>query len=378
MGKHSSKILIFSLLVLIISGGLLFWNYQSFQTDFREDQAYLLGGLIEDGGLSEEQAIRIINQETDEAQVEIGKSLSEKYGLLNDETAQQILVQKYVTKNLIIIAITLVLFISFFIFYLKKQKSQQLLLHNQLAKQTETIALNQLQLQKISKEDDNVKSSITEIAHQLKTPIASLKLSLEIALSDNYAVDERQEFKEQAEIQMNKLDLMLDGLVKISQLEADLISLKPRKSSLEKIIEKVVNGLIMTAIEKDIEIEVIYSEDMDIFVDSKWTREALGNILENAIKYSPENSKIIIRCSSLVNYALIEVIDQGPGIAKDELSLIYQRFYRGQQAVDTEVEGSGVGLFLARKIIEEQDGAIMVKNQNPHGSNFQITLPLNK
>lgn len=378
MGKRSSKIIIISLLILLFSGGLLFWNYQSFQTGFRENQAYLLGKLIEESSLSEEQVIRIVNQETDEAQIETGQLLSEKYGLLNKETAQQNLIQKYTIKNLLITITTVFLLIVFFIFHLKRLRKEQILVDNQLTEQTEAITLTQLQLQKKSKEDDDIKSSITEIAHQLKTPISSLKLSMEIALSENYSVDERQDFKKQAEIQINKLDLMLDGLVKISQLEADLISLSPQQYSLEKLLEKVVNGLIMSAIEKKIEIEVIQTEAIDIFVDIKWTREALGNILENAIKYSPTDSKIRIRCSSLVNYALIEIIDQGPGIAKEELSLIYQRFYRGQQTVETEIEGSGVGLFLARKIIEEQHGALMVKNQYPQGSNFQITLPLIK
>ncbi|MGM0240168.1 sensor histidine kinase [Enterococcus sp. AZ103] len=378
MGKRSSKILIISLLILLFSGGLLFWNYQSFQTGFRENQAYLLGKLIEESSLSEEQVIRIVNQETDEAQIETGQLLSEKYGLLNKETTQQNLIQKYTIKNLLITITTVFLLIGFFIFHLKRLRKEQILVDNQLTEQTEAITLTQLQLQKKSKEVDDIKSSITEIAHQLKTPISSLKLSMEIALSENYSVDERQDFKKQAEIQINKLDLMLDGLVKISQLEADLISLSPQQYSLEKLLEKVVNGLIMSAIEKKIEIEVIQTEAIDIFVDIKWTREALGNILENAIKYSPTDSKIRIRCSSLVKYALIEIIDQGPGIAKEELSLIYQRFYRGQQTVETEIEGSGVGLFLARKIIEEQHDALMVKNQYPQGSNFQITLPLIK
>ena len=126
-----------------------------------------------------------------------------------------------------------------------------------------------------------------------------MKLSLDIALSDQYEAAERQNFAEQAEVQINKLNLMLDGLSKISQLETDLIQLKPEKLSLQQLINQAVNGVIMKAIEKEIEVEVELLEDFWVWVDKKWTLEALGNVLENAVKYSPEkndsqNTSIVI------------------------------------------------------------------------------------
>lgn len=115
-----------------------------------------------------------------------------------------------------------------------------------------------------------------------------------------------------------------------------------------------------------------------IFADRKWMIEAISNILENAIKYAPKQTTITIRGSILPSYALIEVLDEGEGIPPEEINLIYRRFYRGKRATVLENEGSGVGLYLARKIIEEQGGVLLVKNRQPQGANFQVTVPLKR
>lgn len=254
---------------------------------------------------------------------------------------------------------------------------EKIKLQKSLEKETkeyhESSIQNELLLQRSQREEGNLKSSITDITHQLKTPVASLKLSLDIALSDQYEEQERRNFADQAEVQINKLNLMLDGLAKISQLETDLIQLKPQKLSLQQLINEAVNGVIMKAVEKDIELEVELSEDTFVLVDKKWTLEALGNVLENAVKYSPKQTTVILRASSLVTYVLVEIKDEGPGIPTDEQNKIYQRFYRGSSS--TAAEGSGVGLYLTRKIIEEQGGTVMVKQRHPRGANFQLTLP---
>ncbi|BBM17246.1 hypothetical protein G15_0888 [Enterococcus avium] len=130
----------------------------------------------------------------------------------------------------------------------------------------------------------------------------------------------------------------------------------------------------MKAVEKEMELEVELAEDRMVYVDEKWTLEALGNVLENAVKYAPEKTTVKVQVSSLVTYVLVEIKDEGPGITKEEQNKIYQRFYRGSHS--DSVEGSGVGLYLTRKIIEEQGGTIMVKRNHPKGANFQLTLPL--
>ena len=121
-------------------------------------------------------------------------------------------------------------------------------------------------------------------------------------------------------------------------------------------------------------VQVEMEEDFLILHDAHWTAEALTNVLDNAVKYAPAETKITIRVQSLVKHILIEIMDEGPGIPDKEKHKIYQRFYRGEHSGETE--GAGVGLYLARQILEEQKGSIMVKNNYPAGSRFQILLPM--
>ena len=379
MGKRRSKSLIACFaMTLVICAGLLVLNYQSFRTAIQDDRDYVTAALIETGRLTEAQVVEIMSHDITEETLATGRELAEKYGFSDSLTNQQQLIHDFYQKIFWITGVAGIILIGLALWNFRIRQSRELALTELAEEQQEEKELFQLLLQRKSQEDDNIKSSVTDIAHQLKTPVASLKLSMEIALSEDYSPEERQEFKEQTEIQVNKLDLMLDGLVKISQLESDLIQLQPQPYSMKKIIEEIVNSMIMKAIEKDIEIEVELIEDATVLIDRKWTREALGNVLENAIKYSPAHTTITIRLNSLVTYGLIEIIDQGPGIPKEETALIYQRFFRGQLAEASNIEGSGVGLYLTKKIIEEQGGAMMVQPAKPSGSNFQLTLPLAK
>lgn len=163
-------------------------------------------------------------------------------------------------------------------------------------------------------------------------------------------------------------------MIKLSRLEKHMIQLQPEIGSLCDTISDAVSVIYPKAAAKSMTVQAELPEEISILHDARWTAEALANILDNAVKYAPEKTKIIIQIQKLTNHILIEVIDEGPGILEKEKHKIYQRFYRGVQAEKTE--GAGVGLYLARQILEEQKGSILVKNNYPRGSNFQILLPL--
>ncbi len=178
----------------------------------------------------------------------------------------------------------------------------------------------------------------------------------------------------QEEQEIARLQRLLDEMIKLSRLEKHMIQLQPEMKSLRDTISDAVSIVYPKALTKSMSVQVEMEEDFIIRHDTHWTAEAFANVLDNAVKYAPAETEITIQVCKLTNYVLIEIIDEGPGILDKEKHKIYQRFYRGEHSAETE--GAGVGLYLARQILEEQKGSIMVKNNYPAGSRFQILLPM--
>ncbi|MDD6504146.1 MAG: HAMP domain-containing sensor histidine kinase [Lachnospiraceae bacterium] len=228
----------------------------------------------------------------------------------------------------------------------------------------------------LSQEENSTKALITDISHQLKTPLASIKMSHELSLSSDLSEEERQSFVETETREILKMEALLDELVKLSRLENSMIQIKCEKCSIKRTISEAVSQIYLKANAKNIEISVDMEQDVETLHDHKWTVEALANVLENAVKYSPEQTTVSILVSCLVNHVLIQVEDEGIGIPEGELHEVFKRFYRGSNAKDAVKEGAGVGLYLARSIIEQQGGSIVAKRKNGSGTIFQIMLPL--
>lgn len=225
-------------------------------------------------------------------------------------------------------------------------------------------------------EENNTKSLITDISHQLKTPLASLKMSHELVMAGTLTKEERKEFQEQEKQEIEKIELLLDELVKLSRLEHHMIEMSPVKQDIKETVAEAVSQVYGKAKGRQIEIQVDVDEPPAILHDRKWTAEALSNVLDNAIKYSEEQSTIFLRVKQLTTNVLIEIEDSGMGIEKQELHQIFKRFYRGKRAEEKVSDGVGVGLYLTRMILEQQGGTIMAKRKNGGGSIFLITLPL--
>lgn len=220
-------------------------------------------------------------------------------------------------------------------------------------------------------EKEETKSLVTDISHQLKTPLASVKMSNYILINDNLDEGERREFLEVSEENISKLEMLIEALIQISRLEAGMIKLEPKKSGIKEVMTKAINGIYVKALEKDIDIEIHEFEDFIVFHDGRWTEQAIVNVLDNAIKYSKVGSKIEIKIYDGINYITIGIKDYGMGIDHKDYNNIFKRFYRGK---GNSTEGSGVGLFLTRKILEEQGGSISVKSKLGVGSEFKILL----
>lgn len=229
---------------------------------------------------------------------------------------------------------------------------------------------------RLSEEENNTKALITDISHQLKTPLASIRMCHDLSGSEALSQEERTEFLKTEAREIRKLEMLLDELVKLSRLESNMIRVKPERTGLKQTIREAVSQVFMKAYKKQMEISVEMENDIQVRHDRKWTVEALTNILENAVKYSGKGTGITIRVQRLLKNVLIEVEDEGMGIKEEELHKIFRRFYRGTQAKEQVKDGAGVGLYLARSIIEQQGGTILAKRKPEKGSIFNIIIPL--
>lgn len=234
---------------------------------------------------------------------------------------------------------------------------------------------NQIQVKnfKLINEKESTKALVTDISHQLKTPIASLKLCFSI-YEEATDEDEKQEFLNRCQTQIDKLEILINSLINISRLETAMIKLSPETVSLNAILIKAVNQIYDKARFKNIDIEMDEFQDCLLMLDKKWTIEAIVNILDNAIKYSKSFTKISIKVVPMFNFVNVNISDKGIGIEKAQYNKIFKRFYRVDDKIVKETEGSGVGLYLTRNILERQGGNIIVKSEYGHGSTFIIQL----
>lgn len=231
----------------------------------------------------------------------------------------------------------------------------------------------QMQQSSIEREKSKVQSFVSDISHQLKTPLTNLHLLQEALKQPGISPREYQDYLEKQGKQIDKIDFLIRELLKTSQLENGLIQIHPRETSISQTILSALEGILVPAEKK--EIEVYYDNTTDYIVqhDPKWTSEALFNVMENAIKYTPQNGKLTILLNRTEKYIKISIKDTGIGIPPADLSNIFIRFWRG----DTNIlEGNGIGLYLCKQIITLQHGYILVNSTINSGSEFEIFLPL--
>ena len=208
--------------------------------------------------------------------------------------------------------------------------------------------------QQAKTEREGTKALVTDISHQLKTPVAALGTSFEILQSDGLSEEEYQEFLGRCRIQVVRLKELVSALVNISRMETGMIELKREERRLFDTIVLAVNRIYPKAEEKGIEIALEADEELRqvrVLHDSKWLCEAFLNVLENAVKYSAMQTKIMIRMAKMTVYLRVEVEDEGIGIPRKEWNQIFQRFYRGGAEEVQRETGSGVGLYLAAEIV---------------------------
>lgn len=395
--------------------GMFYVNYQDYQ-----DKVVILSTLVKE----QEKDNLIIATELLKGEETItskeGKKILKEYGYL--ENGMNRYYKEWKNQCIIIIACSIIIYLCFlcciYFFYKyweqkRKQEFQELEeillkfrkgnydfcnsedtlkqdnIQNRIYSQLESLGsyLNFMDKRAIQ-EKEQTKSLVTNISHQLKTPVAALRTCFEILQNNDLSPEEQNEFFIRFQEQLKRLEELITALIHISRMETGMIQIKKEKKCLFDTLVLAINRIYLKAEEKQIELVMEAEEELKklkIPHDVKWLSEAFINILDNAIKYSLNETTITIRIIKRISFLRIEIEDQGIGIPKEEYHKIFKRFYRGESKKVMKESGSGIGLYLTQEIINKHYGMITVKSSKLYykkkesstnnGSMFVIQLP---
>lgn len=214
---------------------------------------------------------------------------------------------------------------------------------------------------------------LADLSHQLRTPLSNVVMDADLLLEEGLSEEERRRFELHIREQAEKMQWLVSGLVKASRLEHGILHFEASRQEILPTLAMSVSAVYRQAQEKEISIVTDGgSAKRTLYHNRKWTAEAVTNILENAVKYSPRGSQIRIALEPLSLYTRIDIFDQGPGIPEEEYSRIFQRFCRGSHT--DEVEGTGLGLYLAQVILAQEKGYVTAGANPEGGSCFSVFL----
>ena len=399
INKESLKKVVITGLILILISSLTIFivltiQYKNYEKIVNLTVSNLIDEIMEKYPETDEQElIRIINSENQEQKDEV---LS-KYGYTNNISYIKELENSMNTSIRINIAIIILLgviaIIVALIYTNKRDKSLRSInkyldkvnngnyelkiedngedeisrLRNELYK---TTILLRESAENSEKEKTNLSNSLADISHQLKTPLTSIRIMLD-NIEENPNMDEktRNEFIEEISRQIDWISSLVISLLKLAKFDAGAIIMQDTQINVKKLIDNVINNLAIMIDIKNIKIEEKIDEDVILRADYNWQLEALTNIIKNCIEHSKEDSKIKIEVENNSIFVKIKITDEGEGIAKEDLSHIFERFYKSKQASENSI---GIGLSLAKTIIEKENGYIKVDSELGKGTTFEI------
>lgn len=229
-----------------------------------------------------------------------------------------------------------------------------------------------LEIEQAQQEKEQVKQLISNMSHQLKTPLANVMMYEELLKDPGLTAGEQNRFLEKMHTQSLKIDWILQSLFKMASLEQNAINFEIAPLPIHDTLMDALNTVYDKAEQKQIQIELETEKNPILLHNRKWTAEVFANLLENAVKYTDTGGWIRITIHSLEMYTQISFSDSGIGIAPSEYQAIFQRFYRSKKVEN--IEGSGIGLYLSRLILEKEYGYLTVVSQEGTGSCFTVFL----
>lgn len=221
----------------------------------------------------------------------------------------------------------------------------------------------------ISEEKGKLTDAISDISHQLKTPLTSMTVMADLLSDHRLSETKRQEFTRHILIQLERMDWLVSTLLKLSKIDAGTITFKKEPVIVEAFLEKAIQPSLIPIELKNLQISVNGDKKIQFIGDQYWSTEAFVNLIKNAVEHTPEHGSVQLSYSENVLYTEIRISDNGGGIPKEDLPYIFRRFYKGKQAKDGSV---GIGLALVHQIIKNQNGDIEVESKEGVGTTFSI------
>ena len=397
--KEIKKVMLICLIIIIITAIFVVVTLKIQTNNYKKQVntkiAEIIGTIIEKyPQIDDSEIIEILNNESFSKE---GIELLNKYGIEKDVNAIYNLnksekeILKVGVLSFIIGSIAIVLvFIAYLIYRHKKldelskyiekiinkdyslnieENSEDELskLKNQLYKVT--IILKE-EAENAKKQKTSLADSVSDISHQLKTPLTSTMILLDnLSESKNMEESTRNRFINEISRQIEGMNWLVTSLLKLSRLDAGVITYSKEKIKLRKLIEEVIENLEILAEIKNVNFEIQENEEIITNRDYKWNKEAIQNIVKNAIEHTKENSKITITIKENSIYTEIRIKDEGVGINNKDLKHIFERFYKSKQSSENSI---GIGLSLAKTIIEQQNGYITVETEGNNGTTFIV------
>lgn len=231
------------------------------------------------------------------------------------------------------------------------------------------VALLQVQSQRAQSERTYLAQMLSDISHQIKTPLAAVTLMTDLLKDPQISAEKRLEFTENIDMQTEKITWLIRNILTLSQLEAQMLKLKRETVSVKTLLEQGCQTFAVLAEMKDITLDIAVQTDFEMICDAAWTTEALSNIVKNCLEHTQNGGRVRIAAVQNNFSTAITISDNGSGIAKEDLPHIFERFYKGRHASKSSV---GIGLAMAKQIVMEQNGVINVESEEGKGTTFTM------
>ncbi len=391
--KYLTKSIVISIILIIIFLLINIYEYNIYTQNFNTKIIQIINALQEKyPELTENEIVEILNNEENSNNLILKKysiGINNKSIIKENEKT----LNKFLIINILFFSLSFTIIMIIFLSYNKKKEKDI----SEITKYIEEINKKNYELQIDSITEDelsilkneiykttimlkesaensnqdkiNLKKSLEDISHQLKTPLTSILILLDNLIDDqNMNIETRNDFLTDIKREIININFLVQSILKLSKFDANTIHFIKEETTLNKIIKEAVKNVSTLCDLRNIKIEINGPEEAKIICDAKWQIEAITNILKNSIEHSQDNHKIVVKYEKNNIYSNIEIQDYGEGISKKDLKHIFERFYKGENASKDSI---GIGLALSKTIIEEDNGTISVES-NENGTKFTI------